>query len=73
MAVANSHLVNEEALKAWLNISQRAALEKHLRSHGVPIIYGRGGCICTTMAAINKAMGIATSDGATKPEEIEFL
>lgn len=51
-------LLDEPTLKAWLKFNRRADLEKYLRSRGVPILYGRGGAICTTLRAINQALRV---------------
>jgi hypothetical protein len=52
----NSNLLTEKELMAWLECTQRAALERYLRRNGIPVIYGNGGKICTTLQAINEAL-----------------
>ena len=49
-------LLTEAELSQWLGFSRRAALEKWLREHGIPIIYGKQGRVCTTLEAINQAI-----------------
>jgi hypothetical protein len=65
------HLLNEDDLKSWLGFSRRLDLERHLQSCRIPYIYGKGGRICTTIAAIDKILiGGKEFD---RFEEIEFL
>jgi hypothetical protein len=59
----NAALLSEAELLAWTGYSRRADLERLLRNHGVRIIYGRDGRICTTIAAVESALGVRqTSD-----------
>ena len=71
----SAQLVNEEQLKAWLKIEQRATLEKYLRERGVKIFHGKGGCICTTVEAINGALlgNINASNNAESSEDFDFV
>lgn len=48
-----SELVNEVALMEWTGYTQRTALIKWLRDGGIQFFFGKGGAVCTTMAAIN--------------------
>ncbi|MCB0252536.1 MAG: hypothetical protein KDI55_02290 [Anaerolineae bacterium] len=55
----NPHLITEPDLMSWLNCTRRADLERHLRVNGVTVIYGVGGSICTTIEAVNAALGVS--------------
>jgi len=58
MTVMINHLINDDALKDWLGCKNRPSLEKILQNHGIRIIHGKGGKLCTTLDAINKGLGI---------------
>ena len=68
MIQPNQHLLSEPDLMNWLGCKRRAALEKYLREHGVRVIYGPGGRICTTLEAVNEALVGRKAAG----DEIEF-
>lgn len=63
---AHPALIAEDELLNWLGYTQRGKLEERLRQLGVPIIYGRGGRICTTLEALNAALGVRPP--AQRPE-----
>jgi len=54
--IHNSSLLSEQELMTWLDCRQRADLERRLRQKGIPVIYGRGGKVCTTLQAVNDAL-----------------
>ena len=60
------NLISETELKDWLGFNQRAALKKALEQQSIPIIYGKGGSINTTLELLAR-YGEAAND-----EEIEF-
>lgn len=66
----NQHLLKESDLLEWLGIEKRAALEKRLREKGIKIIYGRNGCVCTTLDAVNSAIGVHVDNNNYR--DIEF-
>jgi hypothetical protein len=55
-------LLTEAELMHWLGYSQRSRLEDRLRQLGVPIIYGRGERICTTLGALEAALGVRPAE-----------
>jgi len=55
-------LLTEAELMDWLGYSQRGRLEERLRQLGVPIVYGRGERICTTLGALEAALGVRPAD-----------
>lgn len=65
----NAQLLTEADLKEWLGIERRSALERRLREIGAKIVYGKDGQVCTTVAAINAALGVRVS---TQTNDIEF-
>ena len=52
----SSSLISEEQLKAWTKYSRTADLLDFLRSNGVTYFRGRGGCVITTIQAIDSAL-----------------
>ena len=60
-------LLTEADLLAWLGYSQRGRLEDRLRTLGVPIIYGRDGRICTTLGALEAALGVRPAEQRPAP------
>lgn len=64
-------LLTEEDLKHWLGFARRLDLELHLKSCRIPYLYGKGGRICTTVAAIDKVLIGGKESGQI--DEIEFL
>ena len=62
------YLVNEDDLKDWLGIQQRARLEKRLCQLNIAYVYGAGNRICTTIAAVNNAVS-----GQPQIDGIEFV
>lgn len=60
-------LLSEDELLDWLGYSQRGKLEERLRQLGVPIIYGRGNRICTTLDALNAALGVQPAAERVEP------
>ncbi|MEE8128202.1 hypothetical protein [Candidatus Vondammii sp. HM_W22] len=67
----NIALVTEADLMVWMNCKRRADLEKNLRAQGIPVLYGAGGTVCTTINAVNTAMGVGNDDNHS--EDIEFV
>ena len=63
-----SSLVTEDQLMEWLDIHQRARLEKRLRALKIRYVYGARNRICTTQRAIDMAL----IDNQSETEEIEF-
>lgn len=63
-------LVTEAQLMEWLGYQRRADVEEFLRGQGVPILYGRGGRLCTTLEAINKT--VLGEEIRQRLEAIEF-
>jgi len=66
-----THLITEPELMEALDCKQRAALERLLRDQGVRVLYGRQGRICTTLEAVNAALGIDLKRGTDG--EVKFL
>lgn len=68
-----SDLLNEDALMTWTGYTRRTDLIKWLRDGGIQFFFGKGGAVCTTMAAINHRL-----TGGPKPvrnsgeDEIQF-
>ncbi|MFZ3193743.1 MAG: hypothetical protein WA154_11140 [Moraxellaceae bacterium] len=65
----NVHLVSEDDLRAWLNYERQADIRVWLDKNGVWYTEGKGGRICTTVAAINAAR--ASANGASF-DDFEF-
>jgi len=65
------HLLSEDDLKNWLGFSRRLDLERHLQNIRIPYVYGKGGRICTTIAAVDKVL--IGGKESTPSEEIEFI
>lgn len=68
----NDNLLSESELLSWLGYSRRKDAEDRLRQLGVPIIYGRGGRLCTTLDALNAALGVR-SPVKSAPEHPRFV
>lgn len=66
-------LLSEEQLKEWVNYERKGHLEQWLREHGVRFWYGRGGRICTTLNAIEMALGLDANRSAPPPSTVEFV
>jgi hypothetical protein len=49
-------LLTEPQLMDWLGYKRRTDLETRLRELRIPYVYGRGGLIATTLAAVNSAL-----------------
>ena len=64
----NPALLTEKDLFAWTGYSRRSDLDRLLRKHGVRVIYGRDGGICTTLDCLNAAMIGKNSQAAPTPE-----
>lgn len=52
----NSALLTETDLKEWTGFQRRSDVERLLRKHNIPVIYGRDGQVCTTLDALNKTI-----------------
>jgi len=61
----NPSLITEPELMDWLSCRRRATLERLLREHGVRILHGQKGQICTTLEAINASLGLERKQGET--------
>lgn len=66
-------LLDQAAIATWLGFgpNERLAIEKHLRKHKIPYVYGRGGKICTTLNAIDSTLA-GTPHSDTGGEEQFF-
>ena len=51
-----SNLLTEEELKAWLNCERRGDLVRALDRAQIPYAVGVGGCISTSLGAIDGAL-----------------
>ena len=56
----------------WLNCSRRADLERYLRVNNVPVIYGVGGSVCTTLEAVNAALGVSAANQTNIIDSVDF-
>ena len=65
-------LLTEDQLRDWLGYARRADLERVLDSRGIPWLPGRDGRICTTLAAIERGLGLARGDGGETRRVPEF-
>lgn len=63
-------LLKEDDLADWTGHRQRTKLESWLRDRRIPYLYGKGGQIITTMAAINSSL--LGNPATIPPESIEF-
>lgn len=65
----NVNLVSEDDLRAWLNYERQADIKTWLDEKGIWYLMGKGGRICTTVAAINAARAA----NAASFDEFEFV
>lgn len=67
-----STLLTEEQLHEWTGFTRRADIERLLGERGVPWWPGRAGRICTTLAAIERGLGIQRGDKPPRPRVPDF-
>jgi hypothetical protein len=54
-------LISQEQLGAWLGFQRQADIERAVFAHRILFMRGRGGRICTTRGAIERALGGETA------------
>jgi hypothetical protein len=69
----NPALLTEDDLRAWLGYERRADLERALQTARVPVVYGRGGRLCTTLDAVHAGMGLPPAGTPTPEPTPDFL
>ena len=69
----NPALVSEEDLKAWIGISDRAGLRLWASQVGLKFLPGSRRRLCTTIEALNAAMGVQPSQQQDLQPPVEFL
>lgn len=68
----NGQLLTETDLKSWTGYERRSDIEALLRKHGVPVIFGRGGQICTTLRALESAIGVRPATDTPSTDTPDF-
>ena len=61
----NEQLITEEELFDWTDYKSRGSLISWLQKNNIAFHTGKGGRVCTTLAAINKS-------GSVNDDEIRF-
>lgn len=47
-------------------------MERYLRVNNVPVIYGVGGSVCTTLEAVNAALGVSAANQTNIIDSVDF-
>lgn len=73
----HAEMLNHEQLQLLSGYEQPARIREWLESMGIPYLIGKGGRVCTTVMAVNKAFGITfnityNSNLDTDEENIEI-
>jgi len=55
-------LINQNELYKWLGFNQSIALKRCLDRNQIGYIIGKGGQICTTLDAVNAALGLSENN-----------
>jgi hypothetical protein len=65
-------LLTEDQLREWTGYHRRADLERVMRENGIRVLYGRDGRLCTTLSAVEVALGVRAASSGTSRRVPDF-